>query len=67
MPRVENPLAVYLNQPNYLVLHQYAEAVPLLEIVPRIGAADIGLLCGSDLPDASCIVIARPTMSLALY
>ena len=25
------------------------------------------LLCGSDLPDASCIVIARPTMSLALY
>ena len=25
------------------------------------------LLCGFDLPDASCIVIARPTMSLALY
>ena len=25
------------------------------------------LLCGFDLPDASCIAIARPTMSLALY
>ena len=25
------------------------------------------LICWFDLPDASCIVIARPTMSLALY
>ena len=42
MARVEDALAVYLTQPNHLVLHQDAEAVPLLGIVPWIIPAGVG-------------------------
>ena len=39
---VEDELAFQFTQPNHLVLYQDAVAMPLLEIVSRIGAAGIG-------------------------